>query len=101
MRLFRKALILAVVLMMLCTITGFAGQCETISDRVLRLHVLANSDSQEDQALKLKVRDKVLECSAYMLDDAQDLNQEMCIRDRSSTNRWSIKDSISLEKELA
>ncbi len=75
MRLFRKALILAVVLMMLCTITGFAGQCETISDRVLRLHVLANSDSQEDQALKLKVRDKVLECSAYMLDDAQDLNQ--------------------------
>ena len=49
--------------MMLCTITGFAGQCETISDRVLRVHVLANSDSQEDQALKLKVRDKVLELS--------------------------------------
>ncbi len=50
--------------------TGFAGQCQTISDRVLRLHVLANSDSQEDQELKLKVRDRVLECSANMLDGA-------------------------------
>lgn len=83
MRLFRKVLILAVVLMMLCTITGFAGQCETISDRVLRLHVLANSDSQEDQALKLKVRDKVLECSAYMLDDAQDLNQAEALTEQN------------------
>ena len=83
MRLFRKALILAVVLMMLCTITGFAGQCETISDRVLRVHVLANSDSQEDQALKLKVRDKVLECSAYMLDDAQDLNQAEALTEQN------------------
>lgn len=83
MRLFRKALFLAVILMMLCTITGFAGQCETISDRVLRLHVLANSDSQEDQALKLKVRDKILECSAYMLDDAQDLNQAEALTEQN------------------
>lgn len=32
-----------------------------ISDSVFRLHVIANSDSDEDQALKLKVRDKLLE----------------------------------------
>ena len=31
-----------------------------IYDSVLRLHVLANSDSEEDQALKLKVRDSIL-----------------------------------------
>lgn len=31
-----------------------------IAERVVRFHVLANSDSAEDQALKLKVRDKVL-----------------------------------------
>lgn len=29
-------------------------------DNVLRLHVLANSDSEEDQALKLRVRDDIL-----------------------------------------
>lgn len=32
-----------------------------ISDSVFRLHVIANSDSKEDQELKYKVRDKVLE----------------------------------------
>lgn len=35
------------------------GESE-IYESVLRLHVLANSDSEEDQALKLKVRDAVL-----------------------------------------
>lgn len=38
-----------------------------IYDSVVRLHVLANSDSAEDQALKLKVRDAVLEVSADIL----------------------------------
>lgn len=33
---------------------------ENISDSVLRLHVIANSNSKEDQALKLKVRDRIL-----------------------------------------
>lgn len=31
-----------------------------LADKMLRLHVLANSDSKEDQALKLKVRDQLL-----------------------------------------
>lgn len=38
-----------------------------LADSVLRLHVLANSDSEADQALKLKVRDRVLEEAAALL----------------------------------
>ncbi len=42
---------------------------EAVYDNVLRLHVLANSDSEEDQTLKLKVRDEVLAyCSPYLED---------------------------------
>ena len=33
----------------------------SLRGKVIRLHVIANSDSEEDQALKLKVRDAVLE----------------------------------------
>ena len=36
------------------------GEAE-VYDSAIRLHVLANSDDKEDQALKLKVRDSVLE----------------------------------------
>ena len=32
-----------------------------IASKIIRFHVIANSDSKDDQALKLKVRDKVLE----------------------------------------
>ena len=36
------------------------GEQAALADKVVRLHVLANSDTQEDQALKLVVRDAVL-----------------------------------------
>ena len=42
-------------------ITPFIQTRERISDDVFRLHILANSDEEADQALKLKVRDAVLE----------------------------------------
>jgi len=40
---------------------------QALADRVVRLHILANSDSEEDQALKLKVRDVVLERATELL----------------------------------
>ena len=36
------------------------GEQRTLAQHVIRLHVIANSDSAEDQALKLLVRDEVL-----------------------------------------
>lgn len=44
---------------------------EQLSERVVRLHVLANSDSEEDQALKLKVRDRVLARATELLTQAK------------------------------
>ena len=41
-------------------------------DNIIRLHVLANSDSAEDQALKLKVRDGILDTVSDLLDGVKD-----------------------------
>lgn len=50
---------------------GLAMEGQTrLSDKVVRLHVLANSDSEEDQALKLQVRDAVTERTAALLEEA-------------------------------
>ena len=52
---------------------AFPAQAQSaLADKLVRLHVLANSDSEEDQALKLQVRDAVLAASAgaAVLDDA-------------------------------
>lgn len=41
---------------------------EELAQSVVRLHVLANSDSEEDQGLKLQVRDEVLSVATSMLE---------------------------------
>lgn len=48
---------------------------EKIYDSVVRLHVLANSDSEEDQALKLEVRDAILELTAPLLENCADRDE--------------------------
>lgn len=70
MKTLEKSLLLALVITILISFTGFAAGCEDIPNHVLRLHVLANSDSNADQALKLKVRDRIVAESAGLFDGA-------------------------------
>ena len=63
-----RAVCTGVVSTLLLALCGFTGQCEDVSERVLRLHVIAASDSTQDQAIKLKVRDAILAQTTGMLD---------------------------------
>lgn len=56
---------------------GFARLCARVRGDTLRLHVLAASDSAADQALKLQVRDAVLEAAAPLLADSADKQQAL------------------------
>ena len=56
---------------------------QELSDKVVRLHVLAHSDSEEDQALKQKVRDRILACAEPLLTGAADRREaEALLRGR-------------------
>ena len=46
---------------------------DALQEKMIRLHVIANSDSQEDQALKLEVRDRVLERATALLEQSSDM----------------------------
>ncbi len=46
-----------------------------IFDKVIRLHVLANSDSDYDQELKLKIRDAVLKCVSELISNTNNINE--------------------------
>lgn len=70
MKLMLKALCCGMCIAYLLSIVGFCGACEDIESEVLRLHILANSDSDEDQALKLKVRDGLLIYSETLFKNA-------------------------------
>lgn len=68
------------------SVTSFAETCDEIRTDVLRLHVIANSDSPEDQALKLKVRDAILEKGENIFD--------------GSVTRENAQEKIEKEKKI-
>ncbi|WML36576.1 stage II sporulation protein R [Clostridium sp. OS1-26] len=63
----KKILIIIVCILAIFTLNSNKIQVKSepvqqdIASKIIRFHVIANSDSKSDQALKLKVRDKVLE----------------------------------------
>ena len=64
MRLKRWEIALLASLLAVFLVCAFPLQAQSkLADKLTRLHVLANSDSVEDQTLKLQVRDAVLAAS--------------------------------------
>lgn len=69
-----------VFVFMFSYIAPFIETSENISDQVFRLHILANSDSAEDQQLKLKVRDEILKKGKTVFASSNSLKEtiELC-----------------------
>ena len=82
LRNFSLIVFLLFIYVFICAQNYVSAVSNNLSDAVFRLHVLANSDSAEDQALKLKVRDSLLN---YMND--------IC------SNCTTKEEAISLAKE--
>ena len=76
-------------LLLFCICTSILGGCtsipnseeaktynyEEVKDVLIRFHVIANSDTEEDQNLKLKVRDKVIEYLYPYLNESSSLEE--------------------------
>lgn len=69
-RIFFLAVIVAAV-----WFAGLLADSAQLSEDILRLHVVANSDSEEDQAVKLQVRDAILASLRDGLADVTDADQ--------------------------
>lgn len=62
---------------------------KSISDKFLRLHVIANSDSTEDQLLKYKIRDAILEYMEPILKNATSKEEALSLL-KNSQNELKI-----------
>lgn len=66
-------------LFLLITCTSYANSIhQELSNNFFRLHILANSDSKEDQDLKLKIRDAILNYMNYISFDT--LNKDDALK---------------------
>lgn len=73
------AVLFGLIFSILLSISRFNAVCDDLRGNVLRLHIIANSDSTEDQNLKLLVRDRILEQAGYLFEDSTSLEDaELC-----------------------
>jgi stage II sporulation protein R len=65
-----------------------------LADNLIRLHVIANSDSPSDQALKRNVRDVILAYMNEQLKDSKDINRTKSIINEKMTeiNRLAVEE---------
>ena len=68
MKTFVKIISVVTALAAVFSVVSFASGCAEVRRDVLRLHVVADSDSETDQRLKLMVRDAVLEKGGELFD---------------------------------
>lgn len=110
MRRLEISVLLSIVFSVLLSMCALNTECEDIRGNVLRMHVLAHSDSQADQALKLKVRDRLLEISESIYSQVQTREQAVAateehlslLRDEArnviQSNGFDYPVSVSLEE---
>ena len=61
-----------------------------LSENVFRLHIIANSDSEEDQSLKLKVRDNIVNYMNQLSDNCSNKNDVLAL----------VKNNVNNFKEI-
>lgn len=69
---------------------------ESYKQKLIRFHVIANSDSDEDQELKLKVRDQIISYLQPKLENSKSIKESEEIITREYDNLYNIsKETIS------
>ena len=110
-RIFLVSLVIAFVLYLAFSITYFSSVSGEIRENVVRLHILAESNSEIDQQVKLKVRDALLKKNTELLsskvtpENAEEYFEnskeelEKCANEVLKENGFNYTAKITLGKE--
>jgi stage II sporulation protein R len=91
---FNFALCLALICSVFLSLAQFDVACEELRQNVLRLHIIANSDSETDQTLKLKVRDGILNSSGDLFTTTDNIYSAIMTVENNLDELKGIADAI-------
>lgn len=93
--------LIAIISVMTISISGEVKKISTASedykDKLIRFHVIANSDSDEDQNLKLKVRDAIIDYLQPKLLESDSIEESESIIKKEYSELEKISKNIILE----
>lgn len=69
-----------------------------IAEHIIRFHVIANSDTKEDQELKLKVKDRVVDAMRPKLKNVSSIEEARRVLRENQTNMEKLADEV-MQKE--
>ncbi len=92
-------LILTILISNMSSFISDGRKLDDLRGSVLRLHILANSDSDRDQQLKLKVRDRLLESGIFK--SAESLSEAESIAEASMDKITDIAEGVLRENGCA
>lgn len=91
---FNLALLLGLLCAFFVSLAQFNASCDELRTNVLRLHIIANSDSVEDQELKLKIRDEILAQSGNLFEKTNDVNSAVVSVQKSLPQLENIANKV-------
>ncbi|EPY2275663.1 stage II sporulation protein R [Clostridium sporogenes] len=71
-----------------------SSEQKNISNKIIRFHVLANSDSIEDQSLKLKIKDEIIKYMMPKLDKSNSIDESRKILKENDKEIKKIAENI-------
>jgi stage II sporulation protein R len=91
------ALIALIITIAVSGIKSFANEYKDITKNVFRLHILANSDSEADQTLKLQVRDEILKQTSSIYENCTDIAEAEALTNANLALFEGIAESVIYE----
>ncbi len=90
----RISVLISLVLCIVISMVSFDAKCEDLRNNVFRLHILANSDSEADQQLKLLVRDEILKTGCVEFENCIDLNEAIVAAENSVDTFKAVAEKV-------
>ncbi|MBO8159787.1 stage II sporulation protein R [Thermosyntropha sp.] len=95
----RKIIGLILVLFLIILGAEFLGdKTALLEDSVLRLHVIANSDSIEDQSLKIKVKDEIVKLMRDRLKNASSAGEAVRLAEKSQEDIRKAAEEVIIKE---
>ena len=80
---FNISLICALISCIMLSMVGFKNSCNEMYDNIIRIRIIANSDSKQDQELKIRIRNAVLEGSNELFESATSYEDAVLITEEN------------------
>jgi len=93
MKILFKSIVTGLLLTTLISFLPFEKRCRDINSEVLRIHILADSDSEYDQNLKLKVRDAILKFTDSLYDNVDSKEEAIVLTENNIPSIIKVAES--------